>query len=162
MLVSWNLALFMAMEMCLCEKLSQLYDWEIFSQLFLHSPPPLFRLTFATNTQACFSKCSLFAVVILCADPDAVRQLMLIAYELGFINGQYVFINIDLLSRSVPHPSISCFAFKCSSEIESPTESIPKFSGISTARMLKYFLGSFAFKNTAKNTVLKVIRTFVS
>ncbi|KAL5963139.1 Atrial natriuretic peptide receptor 1 [Taenia solium] len=39
-------------------------------------------------------------VVILCADPDAVRQLMLIAYELGFINGEYVFINIDLLSSS--------------------------------------------------------------
>lgn len=39
-------------------------------------------------------------IVILCADPDAVRQLMLIAYELGFINGEYVFINIDLLSSS--------------------------------------------------------------
>nr|VZI00794.1 unnamed protein product [Spirometra erinaceieuropaei] len=39
-------------------------------------------------------------VVILCADPEAVRQLMLIAYDLGFINGEYVFFNIDLLSST--------------------------------------------------------------
>ncbi|VDL94645.1 unnamed protein product [Schistocephalus solidus] len=39
-------------------------------------------------------------IVILCADPDAVRQLMLIAYDLGFVNGEYVFFNIDLLSST--------------------------------------------------------------
>uniref|UniRef100_A0A5K3FFW0 guanylate cyclase n=1 Tax=Mesocestoides corti TaxID=53468 RepID=A0A5K3FFW0_MESCO len=39
-------------------------------------------------------------VVILCADPEAVRKLMLIAYDLGFVNGDYVFFNIDLLSSS--------------------------------------------------------------
>ena len=44
-------------------------------------------------------------VVILCADPDAVRRLMLLAYEMGFINGDYVFINIDLFSRFVYCPA---------------------------------------------------------
>ncbi|VDL62259.1 unnamed protein product [Hymenolepis diminuta] len=39
-------------------------------------------------------------IIILCADPQSVRDLMLVADELGYINGEYVFINVDLL-RSV-------------------------------------------------------------
>ncbi|PAA64474.1 hypothetical protein BOX15_Mlig000254g5 [Macrostomum lignano] len=38
------------------------------------------------------------AVVVLCADPDTVREIMIKAQELGFINGEYVFFNIDLFS----------------------------------------------------------------
>ncbi|PAA62240.1 hypothetical protein BOX15_Mlig029578g1, partial [Macrostomum lignano] len=36
--------------------------------------------------------------VVLCADPDTVRDIMIKAYEHGFINGEYVFFNIDLFS----------------------------------------------------------------
>ncbi|PAA73242.1 hypothetical protein BOX15_Mlig025214g3 [Macrostomum lignano] len=39
-----------------------------------------------------------FSVVVLCADPDTVREIMIKAHELGFINGEYVFFNIDLFS----------------------------------------------------------------
>ncbi|PAA72669.1 hypothetical protein BOX15_Mlig001010g1 [Macrostomum lignano] len=38
------------------------------------------------------------SVVVLCADPDTVRDIMIRAEELGFINGEYVFFNIDLFS----------------------------------------------------------------
>lgn len=38
------------------------------------------------------------SVVVLCADPDTVREIMIKAQELGFINGEYVFFNIDLFS----------------------------------------------------------------
>uniref|UniRef100_A0A1I8HYF3 Guanylate cyclase n=1 Tax=Macrostomum lignano TaxID=282301 RepID=A0A1I8HYF3_9PLAT len=37
-------------------------------------------------------------LVVLCADPDTVREIMIKAQELGFINGEYVFFNIDLFS----------------------------------------------------------------
>uniref|UniRef100_A0A1I8GAT2 Guanylate cyclase n=1 Tax=Macrostomum lignano TaxID=282301 RepID=A0A1I8GAT2_9PLAT len=37
-------------------------------------------------------------IVVLCADPDTVRDIMIRAEELGFINGEYVFFNIDLFS----------------------------------------------------------------
>uniref|UniRef100_A0A1I8JDN4 Guanylate cyclase n=2 Tax=Macrostomum lignano TaxID=282301 RepID=A0A1I8JDN4_9PLAT len=37
-------------------------------------------------------------LVVLCADPDTVREIMIKAHELGFINGEYVFFNIDLFS----------------------------------------------------------------
>uniref|UniRef100_A0A1I8IW40 ANF_receptor domain-containing protein n=1 Tax=Macrostomum lignano TaxID=282301 RepID=A0A1I8IW40_9PLAT len=37
-------------------------------------------------------------IVVLCADPDTVRDIMIKAYEHGFINGEYVFFNIDLFS----------------------------------------------------------------
>lgn len=37
----------------------------------------------------------------MCADPDAIREIMLLAYDRGFINGEYVFLNIDLFSRYV-------------------------------------------------------------
>ncbi|KAF6776658.1 hypothetical protein AHF37_03702 [Paragonimus kellicotti] len=37
-------------------------------------------------------------VSILCVDPASVRYIMLKAQELGLINGEYVFINIDLFS----------------------------------------------------------------
>ncbi|KAM3173120.1 hypothetical protein ACTXT7_013118 [Hymenolepis weldensis] len=40
-----------------------------------------------------------YRVIILCADPQSVRDLMLVADELGYINGEYVFINVDLLRR---------------------------------------------------------------
>ncbi|KAA3680062.1 atrial natriuretic peptide receptor A [Paragonimus westermani] len=39
-------------------------------------------------------------VSILCVDPASVRYIMLKAQELGLINGEYVFINIDLFSTS--------------------------------------------------------------
>ncbi|XP_064645636.1 atrial natriuretic peptide receptor 1-like isoform X3 [Lineus longissimus] len=39
-----------------------------------------------------------FAVIVLCANADSVRQIMLKAAELGFDNGEYVFFNIDLFS----------------------------------------------------------------
>jgi atrial natriuretic peptide receptor A len=41
-----------------------------------------------------------FSVVILCNSPDSIRNFMIQAAELNFINGDYVFINIDLFSRS--------------------------------------------------------------
>ncbi|XP_064645630.1 atrial natriuretic peptide receptor 1-like isoform X2 [Lineus longissimus] len=37
-------------------------------------------------------------VIVLCANADSVRQIMLKAAELGFDNGEYVFFNIDLFS----------------------------------------------------------------
>lgn len=46
---------------------------------------------------------SLFSVVVLCASPDSVREIMIKAAELHFDNGEYVFFNIDLFSRSVFH-----------------------------------------------------------
>ncbi|XP_052826119.1 atrial natriuretic peptide receptor 1 [Octopus bimaculoides] len=38
------------------------------------------------------------AVVVLCANPDSVRDIMIQAEELNFNNGEYVFLNIDLFS----------------------------------------------------------------
>jgi atrial natriuretic peptide receptor A len=38
-------------------------------------------------------------VVVLCASPDSVREIMIKAAELHFDNGEYVFFNIDLFSR---------------------------------------------------------------
>lgn len=44
----------------------------------------------------------IFAVVIMCADPQSIRQIMLTAEELNMIDsGEYVFINIELFSRWV-------------------------------------------------------------
>ncbi|CAL8103562.1 unnamed protein product [Calicophoron daubneyi] len=37
-------------------------------------------------------------VIILCADPAAVRFIMLKAHEMGYTNGAYVFFNVDLFS----------------------------------------------------------------
>ncbi|KAI3379471.1 hypothetical protein SNEBB_001321 [Seison nebaliae] len=37
-------------------------------------------------------------VVIMCTSPDNVRHLLLTAHRLGFINGEYVFINLDIFS----------------------------------------------------------------
>ncbi|ESO90424.1 hypothetical protein LOTGIDRAFT_191857, partial [Lottia gigantea] len=37
-------------------------------------------------------------VIVLCASPDAVRNIMIKAHELNFDNGEYVFFNIDLFS----------------------------------------------------------------
>ncbi|XP_017119064.1 atrial natriuretic peptide receptor 1 isoform X1 [Drosophila elegans] len=40
------------------------------------------------------------AIVIMCADPQSIRQIMLTAEELNMIDsGEYVFINIELFSR---------------------------------------------------------------
>ncbi|XP_073831869.1 atrial natriuretic peptide receptor 2 isoform X2 [Musca autumnalis] len=40
-------------------------------------------------------------IVIMCADPQSIRQIMLTAEELNMIDsGEYVFINIELFSRS--------------------------------------------------------------
>ena len=41
----------------------------------------------------------LIAVVVLCASPDSVREIMIKAADLHFDNGEYVFFNIDLFSR---------------------------------------------------------------
>jgi len=41
------------------------------------------------------------SVIILCASPNSVREIMLTARELKFDNGEYVFFNIDLFSRLV-------------------------------------------------------------
>ena len=45
----------------------------------------------------------MIAVVVLCASPDSVREIMIKAHELNFDNGEYVFVNIDLFSRCVLH-----------------------------------------------------------
>ncbi|XP_046544533.1 atrial natriuretic peptide receptor 1-like isoform X1 [Haliotis rubra] len=37
-------------------------------------------------------------IVVLCASPQAVREIMIKAHELNFDNGEYVFFNIDLFS----------------------------------------------------------------
>ncbi|ESP02584.1 hypothetical protein LOTGIDRAFT_237906 [Lottia gigantea] len=37
-------------------------------------------------------------VVVLCAAPESVREIMIKAHELNFDNGEYVFFNIDLFS----------------------------------------------------------------
>ncbi|XP_055849222.1 atrial natriuretic peptide receptor 1 isoform X2 [Episyrphus balteatus] len=43
------------------------------------------------------------SIVIMCADPKSIRQILLTADELNMIDsGEYVFINIELFSR-VPH-----------------------------------------------------------
>ncbi len=34
--------------------------------------------------------------MILCTSGDRVRQFMLTAHEMGFINGEYVFMDVDL------------------------------------------------------------------
>ncbi|XP_071098571.1 atrial natriuretic peptide receptor 1-like [Haliotis cracherodii] len=39
-----------------------------------------------------------FAVIVLCASPESVRNIMIKAHELNFDNGEYVFFNIDLFS----------------------------------------------------------------
>uniref|UniRef100_A0A1I7WND7 ANF_receptor domain-containing protein n=1 Tax=Heterorhabditis bacteriophora TaxID=37862 RepID=A0A1I7WND7_HETBA len=41
-------------------------------------------------------------LIILCASPDTVREIMLAAHELGMAtSGEYVFINIDVSTGSV-------------------------------------------------------------
>ncbi|XP_046576411.1 atrial natriuretic peptide receptor 1-like isoform X1 [Haliotis rubra] len=39
-----------------------------------------------------------FNIIVLCASPDSVREIMIKAHELNFDNGEYVFFNIDLFS----------------------------------------------------------------
>ena len=41
----------------------------------------------------------LHAVIVLCANADSVREIMITAAENNFDNGDYVFFNIDLFSR---------------------------------------------------------------
>ena len=41
----------------------------------------------------------LCAVIVLCASPDSVRDIMIQAHDLNFDNGEYVFLNIDLFNR---------------------------------------------------------------
>ena len=38
-------------------------------------------------------------VILLCASADSIRKIMLRAYDLGYCNGEYVFIYIDLFAR---------------------------------------------------------------
>ncbi|XP_071098893.1 atrial natriuretic peptide receptor 1-like [Haliotis cracherodii] len=38
------------------------------------------------------------SIVVLCASPDSVRDIMIKAHQLNFDNGEYVFFNIDLFS----------------------------------------------------------------
>lgn len=40
-----------------------------------------------------------FSVVMLCGSTDFVNDIMLAAHKLGFINGEYVFINFDLYAQ---------------------------------------------------------------
>jgi len=40
-------------------------------------------------------------VIVMCASPDSVREIMIMAHRLNFDNGEYVFINIDLFGRSL-------------------------------------------------------------
>ncbi|XP_041349917.1 atrial natriuretic peptide receptor 1-like isoform X1 [Gigantopelta aegis] len=37
-------------------------------------------------------------IIILCASPNSIREIMIKAHELNFDNGEYVFFNIDLFS----------------------------------------------------------------
>ncbi|XP_052084283.1 atrial natriuretic peptide receptor 1-like isoform X3 [Mytilus californianus] len=39
-----------------------------------------------------------YAIVVLCASADSVRDILIKAHELNFDNGEYVFLNIDLFS----------------------------------------------------------------
>ncbi|XP_071116502.1 atrial natriuretic peptide receptor 1-like [Haliotis cracherodii] len=39
-----------------------------------------------------------YGVIVLCASPESVRNIMIKAHELNFDNGEYVFFNIDLFS----------------------------------------------------------------
>ena len=41
-------------------------------------------------------------VIVMCASPDSVREVMIMAHKLNFDNGEYVFINVDLFGRSAP------------------------------------------------------------
>ena len=50
----------------------------------------------------CVRACVHCTVVVLCASPDSVREIMIKVHELNFDNGEYVFINIDLFSRYPP------------------------------------------------------------
>jgi len=45
----------------------------------------------------------LIVVVVLCASPDTVREIMIAADAMNFDNGEYVFFNIDLFARSHTH-----------------------------------------------------------
>ena len=40
-----------------------------------------------------------FSVVLLCGSTDFVNDIMVAAHKLGFINGEYVFINFDLYAQ---------------------------------------------------------------
>ena len=40
-------------------------------------------------------------VIIMCASPSSVRDIMLEAHNLKFTNGEYIFFNIDLFGRWV-------------------------------------------------------------
>lgn len=41
----------------------------------------------------------LFLVVVLCASANSVREIMIKAAELNFVNGEYVFLNFDLFTQ---------------------------------------------------------------
>ena len=40
----------------------------------------------------------LFAVIVLSVSGDMVRRFMLTALEMGYINGEYVFMDVELFS----------------------------------------------------------------
>ena len=42
--------------------------------------------------------CTYFAVIVLSVSGDMVRGFMLTALEMGFINGEYVFMDVELFS----------------------------------------------------------------
>lgn len=44
--------------------------------------------------------CLACIVVVLCASPDTVREIMIAADAMNFNNGEYVFFIIDLFARS--------------------------------------------------------------
>lgn len=43
---------------------------------------------------------SIFSVIIMCANPSTIREIMLAADELNMVDsGEYVFFNIEIFSR---------------------------------------------------------------
>ncbi len=57
-------------------------------------------------------------MIILCTSGDRVRQFMLTAYDMGFINGEFVFMDVELFifkawssCLSIDFQSLTVFMF---------------------------------------------------
>ncbi|XP_074661702.1 atrial natriuretic peptide receptor 1-like isoform X2 [Tubulanus polymorphus] len=57
-----------------------------------------FTITHEEARQSLLKLSRVSRIIVLCADSESVREIMLTAAELGFDNGEYVFFNIDLFS----------------------------------------------------------------
>ena len=76
-----------------------------------------------------------FSVVLLCGSTDFVFEIMTAAKRLGFINGEYVFINFDLYARMHSEDRLYRPWLAISNKTDVPQSTIMAYEGLLTVTL---------------------------